>query len=335
MIISRTPYRVSFFGGGTDYPRHYEKHGGACLVSAIDKFCYVTMRELPPFFEHKTRAVWSKVELVSKNIDIENPAIRSTLEYLDHLDIGYEIHHQGDLPARSGMGSSSAFVVGILNCLWAMSNQDAPPRDSLAKTAIRIESEYVGDVIGIQDQYAASNGGVTLLVINKRGEVHTSNIFGKSLDCLERKLLLIFTGLTRHASVIAASQVAEIDNHGILMAEMAEQAGHGADIAAGLAPLSDFPRLLNRAWELKRQLSPVISTPWIDQTVQGLKENGAQAVKLIGAGGGGFILCYVDECDREWLKTWAINKKLLPVSFKFAYNGSEIIFREAKPAYGR
>lgn len=334
MILSRTPYRVSFFGGGTDYPTWYEKHGGAVLVSAIDKFCWVTMRYQPQFFEHLSRVCWTKVEVVSNNLDIENPAIRGMLDYFNKLDVGFEIHHQGDLPAKSGMGSSSSFIVGLLNAHWALTTQadttgfisrDAETM-SLAKTAIRIEREYVGDTVGVQDQYAAALGGVHALHIEKDGTVYAKAYRGRRLLDLEERLLLIFLGTTRHSSEIASRQVAEIGQHDMLMHRMHKQVYDGIEILSGNAPLSDFPYLLNEAWALKRQLSPVISNSFIEAARDGIRSAGADGAKLIGAGAGGFILAYVEPDKRAGLIEWSMRRNLLPVQFRFCYNGSQIVY---------
>ena len=331
MIIARTPYRVSLFGGGTDYPAWYEKHGGACLVSAIDKFCYVTLRYQPPFFKHLSRICWSKVELVSNNLDIENPAVRGTLEFLNKSDVGLEVHHQGDLPASSGMGSSSSFVVGLLNahaCLTGLQN-DGNCHEfamSLAKTAVRIEREFVGDEVGVQDQHAAALGGVNLLEISGSGKIRVSECNPWFCDELEERLILFFLGTTRHASEIAKAQVAEVGKHEQAMYQIMQQAQLGYQMLIGITPLSYFPDLLNSAWEIKRSLSPIISNSFVDQVRIGLMSNGAKAVKLIGAGAGGFMLAYVEPDMRQRLCQWAQANKLLPVSFQFCYNGSEIIF---------
>ena len=331
MIISRTPYRCSMFGGSTDYKQFYENHGGACLVGAIDKFCYVTLRYQPPFFKHISRICWTKVELVTNNLDIQNPAVRGTLEYLNKNDVGLEIHHQGDLPASSGMGSSSSFVVGLLNahaCLTGLQD-DGNCHEfamSLAKTAVRIEREFVGDEVGIQDQHAAALGGVNLLTIGTDGVVNVSPCKKSVCDELEKRLILFFLGTTRHASEIAKAQVAEVGKHEAAMLRLMSQADDGYYMLTGRASLDNFPYLLNEAWEIKRSLSPIISNPTIDDIRSGLMTNGAKAVKLIGAGAGGFMLAYVVEDQREWLIKWAQANKLLPVPFGFCYTGSQIIF---------
>lgn len=355
MIISRTPYRVSFFGGGTDYPAWHRKHGGAVLVSTIDKYCYVSFRALPPFFDHISRAVWSKVELVNDNYQIENPAIRGMFGYLAKQFEGYEIHHQGDLPARSGMGSSSSFIVGLLNAHWAATCEPDGVHDqsvlgalqrghdhamSLAKTAIRIEREFVGDTVGFQDQYAAALGGVRYLIAGKgdRDCVAALGCYRGRVDQIEDKLMLVYLGMTRHASEIAKAQIAEIDYHKTAMFRMMEQAEHGYHILTGQRPVSDFPLLLKEAWEIKRKLSPLITNKEIDHIHDGLVANGARAAKLIGAGNGGFFLVYVEPKDREdliaWTKFQSANPRLLAVPFKFSHRGSEIIFREDGLGYG-
>ena len=306
------------------------------LTSTINRYVYASIRNLPPFFQHKTRVVWSKVELVSNNLDLENPAVRGMLEYFNKHDVGYEIHHQGDLPARSGMGSSSAFIVGLLNAHAALTGLRSSRAvshefaESLAKTAIRIEREFVGDTVGIQDQYASALGGVRLLEIDQAGEVYPRGCFIDKCDKLNDNLVLFFMGTTRHASEIAKAQVAEIGEHRDAMEQLREQAHHGYRILTGGAPMGDCPLLLKEAWQIKRRLSPVISSSRIDRMVDGLLANGADAAKIIGAGGGGFVLTYCRTHNRDSLIEWAKWGGLIYVDFKFTYKGSEVIFDDSE-----
>ena len=326
MIFVKTPYRLSLLGGTTDYPHWYEKHGGAVLVTTIDKNSYVTLRRLPPYFEHKTRVAWSKIEMVRQNLDIEHPGIRGVLQYLSDNDSGLEIHYDSDIPAKSGMGSSSAFIVGLLNAYWHLSNAMPPRALTLAKTAIRIEREYVGDCVGIQDQIAAAYGGVNRVIIDRAGGFEVKNMPMTRLGELESRLLLVFTGFTRHASEIAVQQMANIEDHQDRMMEMVMLAHRGAAILQDPSvPLERLFELIERSWEIKRALSPAVVTTEICRLESRIRSKGALAVKLIGAGGGGFFLVCCRPLDRARMQAELSDLITIPVKFSFA--GSQVIFK--------
>src|SRR5882724_8441929 len=200
MIISRTPFRVSFFGGGTDYPAWYREHGGAVLASTIDKYCYISCRYLPPFFEHKSRIVYTKVEVVKAHADIEHPAVRGILEYLK-IEDGVEIHYDADLPARTGLGTSSAFTVGLLHALCAL-KCTMPTQSHLAREAIRVEQEILHENVGCQDQVLAAHGGFCRIDFSGLEEFRVTPVIlnAQRLRELQRHLLLVFTGYVRTSS---------------------------------------------------------------------------------------------------------------------------------------
>ena len=203
MIISRTPFRISFFGGGTDYPVWFREHGGSVLATTIDKYCYLSCRHLPPFFEHKTRIAYSKIEHAKSNADIEHPAVKGVLQYLNITE-GLEIHHDGDLPARTGLGSSSSFTVGLLNALYAMQHRMAT-KSELAHAAIHVEQNILQESVGCQDQVLAAHGGFCRLTFSQTGDIGYTPLIIKPerLQAFHDHLLLYFTGFSRTASEIA------------------------------------------------------------------------------------------------------------------------------------
>lgn len=326
MIIARTPFRVSFFGGGTDYPAWYMEHGGSVLSCAIDKYCYVSARWLPPFFEHRHRIVWSKVELVEFSDKIEHPAVRAALQYLN-LQKGLEIHHQADLPARTGLGSSSAFTVALLHALHALNGLAAGAR-ALAMQAIHIERELMRETVGIQDQIACAYGGLNRLEIAPGGEWQSMPVVigrNRRRD-LENHLLLYYTGISRHASAIAEAQVAEMPKREGAMRDLAALVPEALSVLEEGGALQDFGRLLDESWRIKRSLSPLISNPDIDALYTRARAHGAIGGKLLGAGGGGFLLLLARPEDQGQLRR-ALSQ-VLEVPFGLDAGGSRIIYAE-------
>lgn len=324
MIISRTPFRISFFGGGTDYPVWYRENGGAVLSTTIDKYCYLFCRYLPPFFEHKHRVVWSFIENVNSISEIRHPAVRSVLQYLE-INEGVEIHHQGDLPARSGMGSSSSFTVGLLNALYKLKGIDAS-KEYLAGKAIRIEQNILKENVGCQDQVAVAFGGLNKILFMKSGEINVqeTGIPENRKKELQNHLLLLFTGLTRFASVVAGEQIDNTKNRKKELFEMYQMVDQGINILRGNKEITEFGKLLDESWKLKRSLSDSVSTPEIDKIYEEARRSGAIGGKLLGAGGGGFMLLFVKPEDQPKIKE-KLNKYLF-VPFEFENKGSEIIF---------
>lgn len=329
MIISRTPYRVSFFGGGTDYPTWFCEHGGAVVSATINHYCYITCRFLPPFFEHHSRIVWSQIELVNENDKIQHPAIRGAISLLGIAE-GVEVHHHGDLPARSGLGSSSSFSVGLLNALHMLRGQQMSKRD-LARQAIHLEQDVLGENVGVQDQITSAFGGLNRIDIDTGGsfEVNPLKLAAATISDLERHILMFYTGVARNASQVAAAQIRAIADHQADLMEMRRM----VDQAIGLLAAGDivaFGKLMHEGWQIKRMLSDKIAPAFVDDIYQRARAAGAIGGKLLGAGGGGFMLFIVRPEDHRSVLTALKNLLLVPVQFDT--NGTEIIFNE-EPRY--
>jgi len=324
MIISRTPFRISFFGGGTDYPVWYRDEGGAVLATTINKYSYITCRYLPPFFEHKTRIAYSHIELVKGNEEIKHPAVRGVLEYLK-IEHGVEIHHDGDLPSRTGLGSSSAFTVGLLHALKAL-KQVMPTKMELAKEAIKIEQEILKENVGCQDQVMAAHGGLCRLDFQPDHEIHITPIIlsRERLRHFQEHLLLYFTGFSRNASEIAREQIELTRQRKNELRAIYQTVQEGVSILTGGNSLTDFGALLHEAWKIKRSLTSKISTSIIDEIYENARWAGAIGGKLLGAGGGGFLLLFVKPEDQPRVKEAL--RGLLRVPFSFESIGSQIIF---------
>ena len=331
MIISRTPYRVSFFGGGTDYPAWYRHHGGAVLSATIDKYCYLTCRYLPPFFEHKYRVVWSVIENCRSIEEIKHPAVGKILQYVG-MDRGIEIHHDGDLPARSGMGSSSAFTVGFLHAMSGLLGR-LTSQSQLAAEAIHVEQDLIGETVGSQDQIFASYGGFNLIEFKRDGSFHVEPLTlpRERLEELNGSLMLFYTGLRRTASEVAASYVADIGARTKQLTRMRQMVDEGLKILSDGGSLDRFGDLLDEAWQLKRSLSGAVSNSQVDEVYAEAKRGGARGGKLLGAGGGGFLLFYVPPGCQQQVKERL--RKLLWVPFRFDTGGSQIIFYSPQQDY--
>ncbi len=331
MIISRTPFRISFFGGGTDYPAWYRQHGGSVLAVTIDKYCYLTCRYLPPFFEHRIRVVYSKIESCQTSDEIAHPSVRAILRYLD-MDRGMEIHHDGDLPARSGMGSSSAFTVGLLHALYALKGQ-MPGKQKLAKESIYLEQEILQETVGSQDQACAAYGGLNHITFlpNDEISVRPMTLTQERIRELNSHLMLFYTGIKRTASDIAASYVNGIDAKRRQLRIMKDLVEESVGILNSNQDLTSFGELLHEAWQTKRSLSNKVSNPEVDELYEQALSAGAIGGKLTGAGGGGFLLLFVAP-DRHVEVREKLNK-LIHVPFKFEFSGSQIIFFEPQEDY--
>lgn len=323
MIITRTPYRVSFFGGGTDYPAWFREHGGTVLGTTIDKYCYITCRYLPPFFEHRSRVVYSRIENVSTNGDIAHPAVRGVLGAMG-IEAGVEIHHDGDLPARTGIGSSSAFTVGLLHAAQALTGV-MPTRMELAREAIRIEQDVLQECVGCQDQVFAAFGGLLRIDFAPDGDIRVAPIVltPARLEALKSHLLLYFTGFARTASEIAREQVARTPSLTRELGELQRLVPTAQDVLCGSGDLMDFGRLLHEAWSIKRHLTPHVSNANVDDVYARARSVGAAGGKLLGAGGGGFMLLFAPP-DRHAAIRTAL-ESLLEVPFGFDRGGSELI----------
>lgn len=330
MILTRTPLRISFFGGGTDYPVWFRQHGGAVLATAIDKYSYVSCRRLPPFFEHHTRVSYQRVESVRSNDAIEQPIVRSCLQYLA-IDDGLEIHYDTDLPGRTGLGSSSAFTVGMLQALRAYRNR-LQTREELARDAIRVEQEVLGDTVGVQDQITAAYGGFNVIEFFQDGGFRVQPVCAaeERLEALERCLVLCFTGVVRTASEIASHQVRDTPSRAAELRQMQAMVGEGLSILLDpREPIEQFGRLLHRAWQLKRTLTDRISTPAVDRIYDAGRDAGALGGKLLGAGGGGFVLFFVTPEVRARFDEQM--RGLLQVPFRFSRQGCHVVLYEPDP----
>ena len=322
MIITRTPYRVSLFGGGTDYFRWYSEHGGSVLTGTIDKYCYLSARYMPEFLGYKYNACWSKMERVNKLEDIEHSGVRGCLQYMG-IDEGFEINHAGDLPARSGLGSSSAFTVGMLHALHALNGRHVS-KTQLAREAIEVEQIVLKETVGIQDQIQCAHGGFNHIEIHRDGQYTISPVIiraGRKAE-LEGKLMLFFTGLQRHSSEIADSQVSNIERKEYELKAI-QSLVKKALYAVTNGNLVDVGFLLHETWMLKRELSDKVSSNEIDILYDNARVAGAIGGKLLGAGGGGFFLFYVPE-DRQASVREAMNG-LLDIPFRFEHGGSQIV----------
>jgi len=326
MIISKTPYRISFFGGGTDYPSWFKKYKGNILSTTIDKYVYLSLRNLPPYFNYKYRVVWSKVENV-KNINlIQHNVVREMFKYFK-LNDGVDLHYQGDLPARSGMGSSSSFVVGLMKILL-QKNKINISNQELAKKCIFFEQKILKETVGIQDQISATFGGFNKINIEKNGTFKIKKIkIDKNIKNFNNNLILLFTGIYRTANEIAGQYVTQLTKNKIIeMKRINEQVLEGERLLKN-CDFDDFGRLLNESWMLKKSLSKVISNNKINELYSFAMQNGALGGKLLGAGGGGFMLFYMPKnLQEKFLKK--INKKTVRVPFKFSNEGSTITFNK-------
>lgn len=323
MIISRTPLRISFFGGGTDYPDWYRENKGAVLATTINKYCYITCRYLPPFFEHKHRIVYSHIESVKKISDIKHPSVKTCLKFLK-IKEGVEIHHDGDLPARTGLGSSSSFTVGLIHALYALKGI-MPTKRQLAHDAIYIEQDLIKENVGSQDQVLAAFGGFNRIEFSGDHHILVKHITigQEKLEQLQSHLMLFFTGLSRTASDIASEQINNISKKKKQLRSMYQMVDEAINILNG-NKIRNFGKLLNESWELKKSLSHKISIPHIDDIYNIARKAGAIGGKLLGAGGGGFILFFVEPKRQQILKKKLEN--LLYVPFRFEDLGTQIIF---------
>lgn len=324
MIITRTPFRISFFGGGTDYPAWYREHGGVVLATTIDKYCYITCRYLPPFFEHKHRIVYSTIENVQHVDEIVHPAVRAILGWKG-CDKGLEIHHDGDLPSRSGLGSSSSFTVGLIHALKALNGKYITKED-LAKNAIHVEQNIIGENVGSQDQVSAAFGGFNRIEFKHNDSFQASPVIldKDRLRELQSHLMLCFTGFSRIASEIAQSKIANFKNREIELKLMRDMVDEAIKILQNTkTPIDEFGQLLHQSWLYKRSLSDKVSTPEIDFLYDAAMCAGATGGKILGAGGGGFLLLFVKPSLQP--QVYERLKHLIHVPFEFEDSGSRIV----------
>ena len=329
MILTRTPFRISLFGGGTDLPAWFNSNGGAVISFSIDKYCHLSIREMPPYFDYKYRAVYSKIETVNEVEQIEHPAIREAIKkYGNSTKSNLEIQHHGDLPSKSGIGSSSAFVVSIIHGLNKMNNIELNKKE-LSLMAIDLEQNSIGENVGSQDQFHAAFGGLNIIEFDKeRILIRPVIVNREKKKLLEESMLVFFTGVTRFASDILDEQMkktSRLDND-IYLQQLYDMVFEAEEILSEASPstlLKSFGQLLDKGWQLKRQLSGKISNPTIDEAYARGLAAGAYGGKLCGAGGGGFLLFLAPVALHSQIEK-AVG--LLRVNFAFEQEGSKIIY---------
>ena len=322
MIITKTPFRMSFFGGGTDMESFFNEHGGAVLSTTFDKYCYVNVRHLPPFFEYKTELSYAKTERVVSTDEIVHPAIRNAMKMLDMREI--RLTYEADLPARSGLGTSSSFAVGMLNAFYALKGKYADKR-KLADEAIYLERVLCEEAGGWQDQIAAAFGGLNRINFHAGGyEVLPIIISPERKKMLNQNLMMFFTGFTRFSSEMQkVNNVTAKDKTARLLEMLALVDDAEKVLVDSKSDLDDFGRLLDHTWKLKRQTGAKISTNSIDELYEKGIKAGALGGKLLGAGGGGFLVFYVS-LDKQIAVREAM-KDLLYVPFEFENGGTRVI----------
>lgn len=325
MLIIRTPFRMSFFGGGTDYSEYFSEYGGSVLSTTIDKYCYLSIRRLPPFFEHHNQLTYSRIERFNQPSEVEHPLVREALKYIptDRIQIAYD----ADLPACSGIGSSSSFAVGLLQGLHALKNE-YPDRMELAKEAIYLERELCAETGGVQDQIAAAFGGFNRIDFSADGySVKPIQISKERVDALQSNLMLVFTGFTHFSGEISKEQKMNIPSTLDQLHEMKRLVDDAEKILES-GNIDDFGRLLHQAWQYKRTLSSSISNWQIDSIYDRAIKNGALGGKVLGAGGGGFMLLYATPENQERIRSSLRELNFFP--FSFEYTGTKILYEDSQ-----
>ncbi len=321
MLITRTPFRISFFGGGTDFKEYYDEFGGSVLSTSIDKYCYTTIRSLPPIFSYKSQLSYSKIERFSEVDEINHPLVRNALKFIpaDRVQINYD----ADLPASSGIGSSSSFAVGLLQALHAIHNE-YPDKMTLAKEAIHLERDLCGEAGGAQDQVIAAYGGINRInFYEDKIEVNPIITSERRLRALRENLMLVFTGFTHFSGEVSEEQKSRIKDNLPRLHEMKEMVGVAERILMD-GDFDDFGRLLNHTWELKKTLSKIITNDEIECIYRKALENGAVGGKLLGAGSGGFMLLYVPKENQPGIKAALPSLRFVP--FDFEKSGTQIMY---------
>src|SRR3989338_607927 len=332
MIITRTPFRISFFGGGTDYPAWYKENGGAVLSTTINKYCYISCRYLPPFFDYKYRIRYSMREETQSISEIKHPSVRECLKFLN-IDKGIEMVHTSDIPARSGVGSSSAFTVGFLHSLHALKGKIVTKRQ-LAREAIDIEQNIIKENVGSQDQVATAFGGLNKIKFGGEQEfyVYPITVSNGKLALLQDNLMLFFTGFSRYASDVAGEQIKKISEKKKELQLMKEMVDEAINILnGGTDDITDFGNLLHESWKIKKGLTKLITTSEIDNIYERVINAGAMCGKLVGAGGGGFILLFAKPELQPRIKEELQN--LVYVPFRFDSLGTQVIMYSTQDFY--
>ncbi|MBR1739463.1 MAG: kinase [Ruminococcus sp.] len=322
MIITQTPFRISFFGGGTDFPAFYNEHGGSVISTSFDKYCYVTVRHLPPFFDYANQITYGRIERVSDPSEIEHPSVREAMKFLDIHDI--RLVYEADLPARSGLASSSAFAVGMLNAFYALKGKYAGKK-KLADEAIYLERTLCAESGGVQDQIACAFGGFNRIDFSADGYTVNPVVISKERKAeLNGNLMLFFTGFSRLSAVIAKKQEGAIKDKTQELLTMKSLVDDAEKILTSKSDINEFGRMLDYSWTLKRGLTSDVSNSSIDAMYSAAKNAGALGGKLLGAGGGGFLLIYAEK-DRQPAVREALSD-LLYVPFEFENSGTRILY---------
>lgn len=327
MIITKTPFRMSFFGGGTDMKEFFQEYGGAVLSTTFDKYCYVNVRHLPRFFDYSTEISYSKLERVTDIGDIEHPAVRNAMKMLDMHEI--RLTYEADLPARSGLGTSSSFAVGMLNAFHALKGKYVDKK-RLADEAIYLERELCQEKGGWQDQIAASFGGLNRINFNEDGYEVLPVIINKERKAqLNDSLMMFFTGFTRFSSDVQKANSGMSQEKINRLQEMHILVDRAEDILRDKhSDLDDFGRLLDYTWRLKRKTGKTVTNERIDLIYEAGLKAGALGGKLLGAGGGGFLLFYVPADKQQ--KVREAMKNLLYIPFQFETGGTRVIYYAAE-----
>lgn len=326
MVITQTPFRMSFFGGGTDFPGFYEEYGGSVISTTFDKYCFVTVSHLPRFFDYKNQISYSRIEKTDTVDMIEHPAVREAMKYLDMHEL--RMVYEADLPARSGLGTSSSFAVGMLNAFYTLKGKYAD-KMQLAKDAIYVERTLCKESGGVQDQIAASYGGLNRINFSAEGFVVNPIIISKERKRqLNKNLMLFFTGFSRFSSDIARNQEKATHDKTKELREMLILVDEAENVLTGKGDLNEFGRLLDHTWKLKRGITSKISNDSIDTLYRRAMDAGALGGKLLGAGGGGFLLFYVEQ-DKQYAVKAAL-EDLLYVPFEFENMGTRVLYYKSE-----
>lgn len=324
MIISKTPFRISLFGGGSDYPTWIKEHGGCAIGGSINKYCYLSARKLPAFFDHKHRLVYSKIELFNKIDEILHPAVRGVFEYLEVVE-GFEVHHFSDLPGRSGLGSSSAFTVGLLNAMSYLLKKPLT-KTELNETAIHIEQNVIKENVGCQDQTMVAHGGFNFIHFDQSGLIDVSpvRLTYQRLKKLEDSLMLFFTGISRISDENARKIIKNLTDKsdGIKQVMILAKEAHHI-LENRNKNIDQIGEMLDEAWEIKKTFADSISNKFVDDIYKKAKDAGALGGKLIGSGGGGFLLLYANPAHQDAIRNEL--KDLLEIGFRFENEGSKVL----------
>lgn len=324
MILTRTPFRVSLFGGGTDFEFWYQNHGSKIITCSIGYYCYIALRYLPPFFESSNRIVWSKIEETSNIDEISHPVVKACLNFYN-IKQGVEIHHIGDLPARSGIGSSSSFTVGLIHALYILQGRSVTKRQ-IINDAIHIEQNILKEYVGIQDQIQVGYGGFNLIEISRDGDFCVSpvSLARERANLLTENLLLFYTGISRYSSEITKNTIKSASKNNKPLSDISSITDEAYNILIdNEKPIDAIGELLHHSWALKKSLSAEISTEGIDLLYEKAIEMGALGGKILGAGGGGFLLLYVPK--RYQAKVRQALLGLVEIPFKMDQFGTNLV----------